>query len=282
MTSLNSQEAVVKEQASPPSIWTLNFSLLIAANFLIFSNIAVFFDFYGHLKTLPIDPARFGLLIGCYSAVSLIFRPMISPLLNSGNARPFIYIGITMVMGSLALYSLSSGFWSILLVRSFHGLAFVVLGSATMAVLVDNIPPKRSSQAFGIVGIVVMLPTTVIPPLFPVLQEALGGFNRVLLAFAGVTALSIPLVLFMRKKGEGEDGSAGPGRLRRHEIINNFRDTRILLIFLSMLMLYLGNALIFFFIAAYAAGLGVSGAGLFFHGVHLGRVGNPRRCGVVF
>ncbi len=193
------------------------------------------------------------------------------------------------MVGALASYSLARGFWSLVLIRSFHGLAFVVLGAALTAILVGHIPQERSSQAFGYVGIITILPTTVIPSLFPLLIETFGGFNQILLFFAGVTILVFPMVLFVKPKVEGLKAQAGTGRLSRREIIEDLTDGRVLAVLASMLMLYCGNALVFFFVAGYATSLGVSGVGIFFTlstaaelgvrvvvGSHFDRMNKPR------
>ncbi|MFH1139188.1 MAG: MFS transporter [Pseudomonadota bacterium] len=247
-----------------PPLWTGGFIMLLATSFIAYSNIAIFFNFYGHLQNLPIDPAQYGLLIGIYSAVSLAFRPVVSLFFNAGNSRPFIFLGACLVIGALVSYHWAGGFRSMLLVRSFHGLAFVVLGAALMALLVDYIPQERSSEAFGYAGIIVMLPTTIIPPLYPLLSRTFGGFNQILLFFAGVTVLVFPLLLFVRPKKENMAAQSRPSRLGRREIIEDLTDRRVLLTLTSMFMLYCGNALVFFFLAAYAAKLGVSGVGIFF------------------
>ena len=259
-----SRNSLAPEDKELPPLWTKDFILLMATAFVVYSNIAIFFNFYEYLQTTTIDQTRFGLLIGLFAAVSLVFRPLVSPFFNSGNSRPFIFLGIFLVVGALASYSLARGFWSLVLIRSFHGLAFVVLGAALTAILVGHIPKDRSSQAFGYVGIITILPTTVIPPLFPFLTETFGGFNQILLFFAGVTVLVFPLALFVKPKEESLQAQARPGRLSRREIIEDLTDGRVLGVLGSMLMLYCGNALVFFFVAGYATSLGVSGVGIFF------------------
>ncbi len=162
-------------EAPPVSVWNRELFLIFAVVFLAYGNMSVFFQFYEYLRTLPIDPKWFGLLIGAYSAISLAVRPVVSPLFHSGNARRYLYVGAIMVMAALSFYGLASGFLSMLLVRCFHGLAFVVMGAALMALMIDHIPEGRSAQVFGLLGIVTLLPNTVVPPMLPFLDGLLGG-----------------------------------------------------------------------------------------------------------
>jgi predicted MFS family arabinose efflux permease len=247
-----------------PPLWTSGFVIMMVVSFLAYANMAIFFQFYEYLQTLPIHPDRYGLLIGIFSAVPLILRPAVSPFVNTGNARPFLYLGAVMIVIGLVAYHPARGFAGLLLVRAFHGLAFVVMGTALTALIIEHIPPGRSSQAFGYIGIVVMLPTTVIPPAVPYLSKTLGGFTNVLILFAGVTLLIFPLMLIAGRQGDSGSDSPGAGRLSAGEVWADLKDVKVLVLLAGMFMLYSGNALVFFFLAGYAKLIGVTGAGFFF------------------
>ena len=251
-------------QTDLPPLWTPGFLVMMAVSFLAYANMAVFFQFYEYLQTLPIDPTRFGLLIGIFSAVPLILRPLVSPFFNTGNARAFLYLGTVMIFGALLAYHPATGFVSLLVVRAFHGLAFVIMGTALTALIIEHIPPQRSSQAFGYIGIVVMLPTTVIPPAIPFLTHALGGFTNVLLVFAGVTLLIFPLILISGRSHDSDSNRSGVGGLSAGEVWADLKDIKVLILLTGMFLLYCGNALVFFFLAGYAKLIGVTGAGFFF------------------
>ena len=259
------------EQAS---LWSKNFIILMAATFITYANYSVFFQYYDYLATLPIDIKWAGLLIGVYSAVSLIVRPLVSPFFHPGNSRRYVLIGTVAVVVSLLSYSLTTGFLGMLLVRSLHGVAFVVLGAALMSVIVINIPPKRSGQAFGLISIVILLPNTVIPPVMPWLTGLMGGFTQVLVFFAGITLLAFPLI-FLTGRTEDRDGGPSPQHtsLSRREILENLTDRNILLLLASMIMLYSGHALVFFFLSGYAESIGLVGVGFFFTLASVGEIG---------
>jgi predicted MFS family arabinose efflux permease len=237
--------------------------LLFGITFLAYANISVFFRFYGYLDTLPIDPKWFGLVIGVFSAASLIARPFVSSFFHAGNARPYLHIGAAMAILSLAAYTLAQGFWGMFLVRAFHGLAFVVLGAALMTVIIDFIPKERSGQAFGLLSIIILAPNTMIPPLLPMLNQTLGGFTHVLLFFAAFLLLIFPLAVFVRPKGKFPGETDVTGSLGWREIKKNLRDLRIPLLLAAMLFLYCGHALVFFFLDGYGRSIGIAATGLF-------------------
>lgn len=252
-----------EDATASTSVWNRELLLLLAVAFLAYANISVFFHFYEYLRTLPIDPKWFGLLIGAYSAVSLAVRPVVSPFFHSGNARRFLYVGTVMAMAALSFYGLATGFLSMLLVRCFHGLAFVVMGAALMALMIDHIPKGRSAQVFGLMGIITLLPNTVVPPMLPFLEGLLGGFSRVLLLFAGVTLLVVPFVHGISSPLAKEETSSVRSPLNGKEIREDLGSPTVLLLLGAMLLFYCSQALIFFFLDPFGKNVGIGSTGLF-------------------
>jgi len=273
---LNGPEAFLLPETCPkdaPRLWTRPFTLLMLACLLVYANISVFFKYYTYLQQFPIDPHYYGLLMGAFSGVSLILRPLISPWFNETNARRFMLLGSVLIIGALCAYSFATGFWSMLVVRCLHGLAFVVTGSALMALLVPHIPLDRSAQAFGIMSVVVLLPNTMVPPLWPYLDRVFSGFTHVLLAFAGLTVMVFPVVCLMGTAGRAGDTAKGSVRLTWPEIKTNLRTGRILTLLTAMLTLYSGVSLIFFFLAGYARHSSLGSVGFFFTLSTLSQIG---------
>ncbi|EKD39937.1 MAG: hypothetical protein ACD_75C00239G0001 [uncultured bacterium] len=258
------------------------FFCLMGAAFLAYANISVFFGFYDHLRTLPIDPADYGVLIGALAAVALLVRPVISPFFHAGNARPLLFLGTSLAVASLAAYSLAGGFWSLLLIRVLHGISFAVVGTALMTLIVEVIPKDRSAQFFGYIAVVTLIPNTLVPPFLPLLNTLLGGFNQILLAFAALTLLMFPLVWAIEDKGTGKEDQKTSTGLTDREIIEDLRDPRVILLLLSMLMLYCGHALIFFFLDGYGRSIGVAYAGVFLTLSTIGEIGVRVVAGSVF
>jgi len=236
----------------------------MAASFLAYANISVFFQFYPYLQTLPIDPGSYGLLIGAFSATSLILRPWVIPFITTDNGRRYLYIGTVLMIVSLVAYRWAGGFWGMLLVRIVHGLSFVFSGASLMAMLVSRIPPGHSSQVFGVMSIVVMLPNTIVPPIWPLLNSFFDGFDNVLTAFALFTCLMFPMAALTGRSGEEEGTGQPQARLSRADIKEDLADHRIWGLLSAMLFLYCGVALVFFFLVGLAHKNGLAEVGLFF------------------
>ena len=271
-----------KDSTLSSSVWNREIVLLFAVVFLAYANISVFFSFYEYLRTLPIDPKWFGLLIGAYSAISLVVRPVVSPFFHSGNARRFLYAGTVMAMAALSFYSLTSGFVSMLLARCFHGIAFVVMGAALTALMIDHIPKGRSAQVFGLMGIVTLLPNTVVPPMLPFLESLLGGFPRVLLFFAGVTLLVFPFIRGMSPSLPSEGISSVRSSLNARDIREDLGNPAVLLLLGAMLFFYCSQALIFFFLDPFGRSVGIVSTGLFLTLATAGEIGIRIAAGNLF
>ena len=253
-------------------IWRRDMLILYGATFLAYANISVFFQFVAYLGGLHIDPGWFGLIIGIFSAVSLLARPLIIPFIHAGNVRRFLGIGVVAAAASLAAYGASTGLWSIIAVRIFHGLAFVVLGAALMTIIVEHIPRDSSAQAFGILAVFILIPNTVIPPMLPFLERRLGGFTHVLMLFALITALVYPLVLMIHPKAVSH-APVARNRLSFKDIMRNLKDIRIYSLLAAMLLLYCGHALVFFFLDGYGRSIGVHDTGFFLTLTSIGEIG---------
>jgi len=246
-----------------PSLWNRQFVVLMAVTFLTYANISVFFQFYDYLEAISMDPQWIGVIISTFAAVSLLIRPLVSPVFNAGNARPFLAAGTAMIMVALGSYSLTQSLAGLLAVRVFHGLAFVVMGSALTALMVQYVPKGGSAQFFGYLSIIILIPNTLVPSILPFLNRLLGGFQGVLLGFAVLTGM-IFFMLPLLKPVKTDPARAGTHkRLTWPEIRENLTDKRVLFLLLAMLLMYCGHAVIFFFLNSFGQARGIIHAGLF-------------------
>jgi predicted MFS family arabinose efflux permease len=248
--------------SEPEKLYTREFFALNGVAFLTFCNMAVFFQFYLYLRTLPIAPEWYGFLIALFSVTGLILRPLISPFLHSGNARIWMLISAAGVTVSLLGYNLAQDFWSMFLVRSIHGIAYVVLGAAMNACIVGLIPPSKSGQAFGLVTVITLLPFAVIPPILDTVSRKLGGFIPVLNLASLFMLLVFPLSLWVKTSTDKRWEGAGQ-RPSGHDVIENLKNRRISMLLLLMLLLYSSFTPIFFFLEGYAREIDIPNPGLF-------------------
>jgi predicted MFS family arabinose efflux permease len=242
---------------------TKEFLSLNGIIFLNFCNVAVFFQFYQYLlNELHLSPREIGLLIGLFAFIGLVIRPLISPLFHPANAKKWILLGSIGIIISLLFYQPARGFWSMALVRVVHGGVYVVMGTAMMAKIVGAIPPGRSSQAFGIISVITLLPYAVMPPLLEPMIKIFGGFVPVLFLTASLMVLVFPLLLLV--KGGPSGNPSPPEKITKRDLIDNIRDPRIFSLLAVSLLLYVAFTPVFYFLKAYGHKIGISNPGWFF------------------
>jgi len=249
--------------SEPERLFTREFLALNGVAFLTFCNMAVFFQFYLYLHTLPIASEWYGFLIALFSVTGLILRPLVSPFLHSGNARKWMLASAAGVIVSLLGYNLATDFWNMFLVRAVHGITYVILGAALNARLVSLIPPSKSGQAFGLITVITLLPFAVIPPVLDMATYRLGGFVTVLNLAAALMFLVFPLSLAVKTSAGKERDLAGQ-RPGIGDLVKNLKDRRISMLLLLMLLLYSSYTPVFFFLEGYAKKTGIPNPGLFF------------------
>ena len=246
-----------------PSLWNRQFMVLMAITFLTYANISVFFQFYDYLEDISMDPQWIGVIISTFAAVSLLIRPLVSPVFNAGNARSFLTAGTVMIIFALCSYSLTQSLAGLLAVRVFHGLAFVVMGSALTALMVEHVPKGGSAKFFGYLSIIILIPNTLIPSLLPFLNRLLGGFQSVLLGFGVLTGMIFFMLPFLKQAETDPAKTDIHKRLTWPDIRENLTDKSVLLLLLAMLLMYCGHAVIFFFLNSFGQARGLIHAGLF-------------------
>lgn len=244
------------------SLLTKDFCLLNAITFLVFCNVAVFFDFHHYLESLPIPSDSYGLLIGLFSLVPLLVRPFISPFLRPDNARFWIIVGNILIIAALLLYGRAQSFWYMAGVRVFHGFAYVLLATAVVARIVACVPSNRSAQAFGLYSVVTLLPYAVVPPTLPWLNTVFGGFGKVLIMLCICMFLVFPFALILERGLVDETSAttvgAGPG------LVENFTNHRLWLALATSLLVWSAFSPIFYFVKGYGEQVSVPNPGWFF------------------
>jgi predicted MFS family arabinose efflux permease len=249
---------------NPVKLITKEFLSLNGIIFLNFCNVAVFFQFHHYLlNDLHRSPQESGLLIGLFAFTGLFIRPFISPWLHPANAKKWIFLGSMGIIVSLLFYQLAREFWSMTLVRVIHGGVYVVMGTAMMAKIVGAIPTGKSSQAFGVISVITLLPYAVMPPILEPLIKIFGGFIPVLNLTALLMVLVFPLLLFV--KGTRLEKDPPPSaKITKTDLIDNIKNPKIFSLLAISLLLYVAFTPVFYFLKAYGYEIGISNPGWFF------------------
>jgi predicted MFS family arabinose efflux permease len=250
-----------------PKLFSFEFLALCLILVAAFANVSIFYSFYHYLGTIGIPVAWRGFLVGLEAMAAFILRLFVIPWISTRNA-------ITVLMASLILISIvsCSYLWALtvpamIVLRIFHGVAFVLLTSAVIALIVQFIPKEKSGQGFSIVSISMMIPYAVIPTLT---ETLLPHVESEAVIYAGVSVFSVVSILLLvalKKRLNnvlGKTDAALARRPRLDEIRENFRQLPVVLLLGTALLVYLAHATVFYFIKDLSLQTAIGNMGPFF------------------
>ena len=247
-------------------ILTRSFILLNVMYFLIFSNLAIFFNYYSYLKTLPIAPEWFGFLMGLDALIALIVRPLISPFFTVDNAPKAILWSTALVFFALLGYAAARELFSMLFVRALHGMSFVIVSSALTAYTVSFIPPARSAQAFGIISVSFLLPYTIIPYAAEWILASFKSYEATFLFAALLIVPVFPILLYVNRRSIHSEAAEGGqrSRLTLKDLATNLGDRGISALLAISVVTFIAFSILYYFLKSFAVHIGAKDIGYFF------------------
>lgn len=252
--------------AQPGRLFTYDFTVLTLAATFGFCNIAVFYGFASYLERLGVPPAWRGWLLGAEPLAAFCLRPFLSVLITPRNALDIARISLIAMGLALCGYSFAHGTAPIVVVRLFHGAAFVCLVSAVTVLLARSIPRRLAGRAFGYFSLSALVPYAVMPPLIEWLLPRLGREDK---AYALCALLTLPALALLAPLGKSlgrraMQSAADAGRPGLSQVRQSLALVPVRLILAVNLCLFLCSTLVFFYIKPFAVSLGLADPGLFF------------------
>lgn len=257
----------MRPPASSPSLFTFEFTAVCFVSFFAFCNMSVFYGFFDYLGRIGIPLEWRGFLLGLEPMSAFALRLAVIPLLHVGNAVNVMILSLFMMAAALWSYPWAVTIPALIVLRIFHGAAFVLLVSASMALLVHLIPRERSAQGFGIFGIGALAPYAIVPLVTETLLLYAANEARV---YAALTVLAIPalaLLLVLRKRLRKMLAGVSATLMKRpamSEVRQDLQDTGVILVLGINLILYLCYSAVFYFVKSYCATFNAGDPGTFF------------------
>lgn len=257
-------------------LWSLEFISLCAISVLAFSNLAIFYGFYGYLTELGIPPAWRGPLLALEPLTALLARPFLGRFLTLGNGVRFMRVGLCLATASLLSYPFTTSIPLLALVRVLHGAGFVMVVGGLMGILTAFLPRDKSAQGFGLFSVTILVPNALMPPFVELLLPHLPGHGA---AYAVAAPLMLPAFLLLVPLGRKTRELASllpPEHLERpawDEVRRGLRAPGVLQLVAANLCLVAAHSLVFFFMRDFALGIGAVNPGLFFSFANAATIG---------
>lgn len=241
----------------------------ISLNILVmfsFCNLAVFYDFYNYLNTLPINKEWIGFIIGSLSISALVYRPFISTVLNVKNGIAGVAFELTVTAICLLLYSHTETLFPLIILRLIHGLGYVIFVSSGVVLLMAVMPAERSGQGFGIISISPLIPFAVLPfvieTLFSNLPHTTIYSTTALLILPGL--LLLPIISKHIKMVSSASEEQRVHKLPKGSLVKNITTKNVVILLVINGLLYTVYATVFFFLKPFCASIDGANAGIFF------------------
>ena len=243
------------------SIWTKNFLLLCLAN------ISAFVSMQMLIPTLPLyllhiggRQSDVGYVMGSYTIGAMLMRISAGWLVDRYARKNVLIAGIVLMLATTLLYQLATDIPHLTAIRLLHGVTFGLVSTAMATMVVDGLPPARMSEGIGCFGLTANLSMSVAPMLGLWLLGAYD-YHVVFFSMSAFVAVSVVFCLSVmntsaRTAGYTRSSAAAalPSLLEKTAVLPS-----VMAFFLSAVF-----SAVLFFIALYAAKLGIANAGLFF------------------
>jgi MFS family permease len=247
-----------------PRLFSFEFVALCFLIFLSYCNISVFYSLYVYLEALGIPQSWRGLLIGASSLATMVTYLTVSPFLTTQNANRVATVGIVVLLCCGAGYLAARSAFAILLIRLANGLGVALVSAAAMTLLVAVISPSRSGQSFGVYSVAMLLPYSLMPPVFDALVPAWFAYPQGYAAVATALAPALLVVALLGRRASRRPSVAKAARPSLGQMAQNAIKRPILQLLVVNMVYYLNFSSLFFLAKSLFLARGLSQVGLFF------------------
>lgn len=172
---------------------------------LFFTNMAVFFVFYGLITTLPLyaigvlgksdDDA--GLLVSVFLLSAILMRPFSGKLLDIFGKKKLLVISLLFYLACTTLYIFFKPFALLLALRFFQGIWFSIATTAAGSLAADIVPKNRKGTGLGYFTMSTNL-AVVIGPFVGLLIIQYANFNTFFIVLAVIVIIGAILALTIK------------------------------------------------------------------------------------
>jgi len=132
-------------------IFTKNFLICFWGIFLLYFSVYYLIPILPlYLESIGKNRSEIGVIIGVFSASSIVLRPLVGDLLNKYTKKKLMILGaFIFLIGPLLYLSTTSSFF-LTLARLFHGIGVAAFATASIVMVANVVPEEKLAYATGI------------------------------------------------------------------------------------------------------------------------------------
>jgi MFS family permease len=227
-------------------------------NFFFFGSLNGFVLLPLYIQALGGDEVDIGLVMAVYSIAGILCQPLIGPWVDAAGRRPFMLIGVGLVLVSALVAFFARSISLLAVVRALQGVGFSAFFVANYSYVIDLVPPARRGWALGIYGVSGLVSTAVTPLAGEIIVRTLG-FQALFALSAVVAGVALALVWPLRERPRAEAPAVRAWELARAGLGDLAHRHMAVTVFFG-----LGTGTIFAFLPTFAEELGVTTLALFY------------------
>ncbi len=234
----------------------------ISALFFFMSFNMIIPELPSFLKSIGGEKINVGYIIGCFTIVAMLSRPISGKLTDTIGRMPIMIFGAGVACIASVLYPVWTTVAGFFILRSIHGMSTGFKPTATAAYLADIVPYNRRGEAMGILGVLGSSGMAAGPVLGSFIKEQ-WGFTPMFVLSGIIALLSVLIFLGMKETLPKEKRQKFSWKLLKITRKDFFEPTVLLpsFIFLFNVASY---GVVITLIPDFADSLGITNKGIFF------------------
>lgn len=227
-------------------------------NFFFFTSLNGFVLLPLYIARLGGTEVEIGLVMAGYSALGIVCQPLVGPWVDVLGRRPFLLLGVALLVLSTVVAALSGGIPGLAVARALQGVAFSVFFVANFSHVLDLVPPEQRGWALGLYGVSGLLSSAVAPLIGEWVVRA-AGFRPLFVGSAAVAGVAGVLAWSTVEQRRDPAQPVRGAEWVRAGVEDLLRLPMAVTVFFG-----LGTGVIFAFLPTFAEGLGVRVLSLFY------------------
>lgn len=134
-----------------PDIFTKSFVTCFLGTFGLYCSVYYLIPILPlYLEEIGKNSSEIGIIIGAFSASSIVLRPLVGTLLDTYSKKSLMIFGAFIFILSPVLYLTTTSGFLLTLIRVFHGIGVAVFGTSAVVMVANVVPRERLAYATGI------------------------------------------------------------------------------------------------------------------------------------